>query len=323
MTFETPTVLINPETLNRADISYYDKSNPRSLVNIIANTKLKKHISNPALRQFLLMDEWRLKFKVAQTPTLNRIRIAFWREFDRSQSRMKVMDIKRVLEGICSSEQFYKLTTNVKNLAWILKPPTSYLDSMEEALHFGIDRMREILEAPIVNKRWVKCYYDEEVDTGETDEDLRPIMRVVQKSKFQEIEEFDNATATLIIKTVALLDQRVRGPLVQKLQIESKHQTIASPNPALPQYTESDLDKKLAELEVELDEDVSKLSKPYTYKENTKLVEMDIKIEEMPHMTDTQQVREDERKRVVKKKRDWKKVNANRTGIPKKDLDDI
>lgn len=145
--------------------------------------------------------------------TENRIRVAFWMEFDRATATGTNMNMARVYSGICTGEHFHGLVIRKpEKLAWILTPLTSYTIAMEEALVSGIEKLREVFEFPLYNKR------------GEPD------VRVGE----------------LILKAVAQLDLRVKGAIIQKIQTQSLnvHAHVNKPTESM-----SDLDKRLEELE--------------------------------------------------------------------------
>lgn len=84
------------------------------------------------------------------TPTDNRLRLAFWMEYDRAQNGVQNMRMNSVSSGVCTDNFFYQhYVTNVHKVAWLLCPPASYNIVMQEALTFGIEQLRDILELPI------------------------------------------------------------------------------------------------------------------------------------------------------------------------------
>ena len=72
---------------------------------------------------------------------------------------------------------------------------------MEEALAYGIERLREILELPMFDKKG----------------------------------RVDGKAAELILKTVALLDQRVKGSVVQRAEVRSLNVNMNSAASSLEQ----------------------------------------------------------------------------------------
>lgn len=84
------------------------------------------------------------------SPTDNRIRLKFWMEYDRATANgEKAMKPVNFLSGICTKQYFYEnYLKNPYKVAWLVCPPVSYLEKTQEALAFGLDQLRDILEMP-------------------------------------------------------------------------------------------------------------------------------------------------------------------------------
>lgn len=136
-------------------VDLWERSEPRAMINLVP----------PALQQAFMTaamgasdlfcgDERTLLKKLREsertpTPTDNRLRLAFWMEYDRAQSLMKNMRVDNIFAGICTRNYFYgNYLANPAKVAWLLMPPTSYVVKMEETLDFGLDQLRDILEIP-------------------------------------------------------------------------------------------------------------------------------------------------------------------------------
>lgn len=131
----------------------FDRTEPRSLINLVPNTiqaaMCAAHRQEPDL---FGMDERTLFQSLRATqrlpsPTDNRLRLAFWMEYDRSQAESRQMNMGNVYSGICSHQFFNTKYLNcVSKVAWLLTIPASYDVKLEEGLDFGIDLMRSYLE---------------------------------------------------------------------------------------------------------------------------------------------------------------------------------
>lgn len=191
-TVEAPQLHGAPQEKDLYGIVMFDEQNPRALVNIVPG-EIKKSMNRVAMSrpELLEMDEVSLKKLLSPNATDSRIRISFWNEYQRAQDQGVLMKMPNVYAGLCSDQYFYGVyVKSVEKFGWILCPPASYAVSMTEALHFGVERLREILELPLLN------------DKGQT----------------------NKTNVEMIIKAVAMLDMRVKGAVVQK--IESKTMNV-------------------------------------------------------------------------------------------------
>lgn len=208
-------------TLPATEISVSDEQNPRSVVNLVppsVSERLKQHVfEHPELFD---KDEHTLhKYLRAQertpSPLDNRLRLKWWMEYDRVQARGEAqMNMVNVLAGLCSRELFYgHYLKNPNKCAWLLCPPTGYMVKAEEALEFGLEQLRDILDLPHVNYGKV-----------------------------------DTKLADLKLKIVALLDTRVQGAIVQKnVNVNLGAQAKGIDN-ATAAATMEDIKKQLTEL---------------------------------------------------------------------------
>lgn len=122
------------------------------------------------------------------SPTLNRLRMKFWVEYDRAQSEQTLMHLPLVFAGVCFQEQFYSMMQNRWSLAWVLCAPANYLVTMEEGLQFGIEELRDVLSLPTVTSK------------GAT----------------------NNGLINAKIQIVQMLENRLKGAVTQKIERTSK-----------------------------------------------------------------------------------------------------
>lgn len=155
------------------------------------------------------------------TATDNRIRLRFWDEYDRAQGEVGKMNMSGVFAGVCTREYFYgRYLQNPEKVAWMACPPASYEVKMEEALAFGIEQLRDILDLPVVSPYNGK--YD--VKLGE-----------------------------LKAKIVAMLDVRVKGATIQRVENRNMNLNISTSDAGVAKKammgTMADVEKRIKELE--------------------------------------------------------------------------
>lgn len=194
-------------------IDLLGKSNTRSLINI-----MPRHMGDRLEElsfthpEYFTRDERELEKELKPSPTLRRIKISFWHEYHRAQEKNRPMYPAGIYGGICLP-QFFHSAVMQKDLAfaWLLSPPTDYMVAMEEALVHAIKRVREVLDMPI---------------------DGNP------------------KVAALMLKAMELLDARLHGTAVQR--IESKNVSVQVTTPATkPLPTPEELEAKIKQLEIE------------------------------------------------------------------------
>lgn len=171
-----------------SEIMIWEEDNPRSILNLVSpgarNRMLDARTAAPELFE---LDEYLLYKKLGETqrptPTDNRIRIKFWMEYDECQLSRRLLDIPRIVAGICSRDYFERSYMSLpQKVAWLLCPPAGYMVKVNEALEFGLEQLRDILQREHV------------LPTGKVDSRL----------------------GELKAKIVMFLDARVKGAIVQK-----------------------------------------------------------------------------------------------------------
>jgi hypothetical protein len=215
------------------EIMFWDRNNPRSLVNLVpplAAKKLEAARLDPYVAEILdIYDESQMVKELRDigygpTATDNRLRLKFWVEYDYAQSNnLKQLDVKRIVAGICSQAFFYtRYLDQPRKVAWLLCPPSGYMAKSEEALTYGLGQLRELLEMPHIDPH-----------TGKLDTKL----------------------GELKLKIVALLDQRVKGAVVQKsmnLHAVTGAQAYKSLTGAMEKPSMDDLESRLKRLDQEV-----------------------------------------------------------------------
>lgn len=208
--------------VHNTEISIFEKDNARAVVNLVPSV-VKDSIEQWAFERDELfgLDEKDLYTKLKAdnkqpSPTDNRLRLKFWNEYDRVQAQdLKMMNMVNVLSGICSREMFYShYLKSPQKVAWLLTPPAGYMVKAEEALEFGLEQLRDLLDQPhVVNGK---------VDT-----------------KLGELKT----------KIVMMLDTRVKGAVIQKsmnLNLNTSNEKVMQ---AATAATAEDLMRQLKDLE--------------------------------------------------------------------------
>lgn len=138
-------------------IVFWDRENPLSVINLVPDPLRLQidHLSKSVHAELLTLTETDLyralqRLNQQPNPTDNRLRIKFWIEYDRCHdSGDGKMIVTNITGRVCSRELFYKhYITNPPRLAWMLCPPASWQARAEEALNFGVDQLRLLLDLP-------------------------------------------------------------------------------------------------------------------------------------------------------------------------------
>jgi len=171
---------------NTHELSLFDTGNPKAVVNLLPKKIADAmELIRPNLLSNSLAGAERSK-EIGEIESL--LRLAFWDEYFVACDRGGKMIMERVYSRVCSKEYFYKyVVPNQTKLAYILHPPKEYTLKMRELLEMGHERIREILQLP-----------------------LRQGNRV------------DAKLISEIVKIVTLLENRVRGAVVHRVELNQK-----------------------------------------------------------------------------------------------------
>lgn len=183
--------IVTEEALN----SLYDAENPDSLINRIPPRLVPVFERvRTKLPRTLLADERAIRRYVSPDERDERVRLAFWDEFNASTAAGKKMSLQSFISGACSWESWVTAyEPNDKRMCWIFTPPTSYAAQMRHILHRGTERLLEVMNLPMIDE-----------ETGKVDVKV----------------------ANLILRAWQLADMRVKGGVMQKLQIEQKSMNL-------------------------------------------------------------------------------------------------
>lgn len=212
----------NLSPIDSREISIYDMDNPNSILQLCRGSKGLSQAILRADQILMLMDEGMLRQKLAPSAVDNRLRLAFWVEVDNSINNKSTFIEQRVYAGVVTREVWEKkYLTNPKKMAWILTPVGNYESSMMEALETGVSQLRKILSAPI----------------------------------FDDAGKLDTKAAKLVVDVFKLLDERVRGTVVQKHKIIHEHHGAPS-GPSAPPII--NIDEQLKALEMQIAQNEAK-----------------------------------------------------------------
>lgn len=199
----------------------WDKDDSRSVIRLAPDTIQRRMFEIP--EEIRYMSEPELRKKIRPTATDNQLRISFWLEYDRVQSRnLSKMETVNIIRGIISEDYFYNAyLKNSDRLAWMLIPPKSYTVKLTDMLEVGLEQLRETLELP-------------HIEGGRVN------------TKLLELK----------LKITAMMDMRLNGAIAQKVQIEQKSMNmnlhVSRAGEEIEGLLESrnmeELDRKLADL---------------------------------------------------------------------------
>ena len=128
----------------------FDTEQTRSMINLVPKDIRAKILDIP--EEKLVITERKLRAKVNPTETVELLRFSFWREYAEVQdNHLQGMRIGNIVFGICSRQYFYRdILENENALLWIIKPPLQYNVLLDQLLWQGFERLKEILDLPIV-----------------------------------------------------------------------------------------------------------------------------------------------------------------------------
>lgn len=166
------------------------------------------------------------------------LRLSFWTEYNVAKDMDKPFSINRAIAGACSPYYFKtKILKTPMLLAYIVYPPTDYMTFMKGMLYKGQKRMQEIMSASAVEH--------------ERDKDGKIIGSTVNMK-----------LANLQLKTFALIDNRVKGAIVQRVKVEQKNLNVNVTPDQIANATPTtliDIDKELTMLDREIQREDERL----------------------------------------------------------------
>jgi hypothetical protein len=158
------------------------------------------------------LDERQLEYCCSPDSKTKMLRINFWNEYYAAVRAERRMDTMSIYRTVCTHKLFLHRLHVSAVCCWIFRPMSDYTMFMEQQLHHGLQRIAEILALPITVNGKVSTQ-----------------------------------TANLIMRTVQMVENRVKGAIVQKHEHKSLNLSIDAGS-ALPKDL-IELEKKIALLE--------------------------------------------------------------------------
>ncbi len=112
-----------------------------------------EHAINIIQARALDMDEAEIRRKISITPTLDNLRLAFWREAERAFMEKRKIKFKNVYSNICSRQHFYDIMHEFDQEypAYILKKPSDYGIEIEKGLRKSITVLNDALSKILIS----------------------------------------------------------------------------------------------------------------------------------------------------------------------------
>lgn len=188
-----------------------DETDPNSIHNLVPLWLSNRIKALP--KEWFTWDLKKLKNHVKPGKIVEALRYSFWLEYSNTVYNGKdKMVLYRVWSPICTDYYFHEEVCKTPLLlCWMLQPPQKYARCMEALLDHSVDRLREILDLPIVDKKG----------------------------------KINHQVAKLIMSIHNRLEDRVQGAIVQKTETKTLSMNFSS---SMRNATEAQLDKRLREL---------------------------------------------------------------------------
>lgn len=205
-----------PEVKITHDVVLLSQDDERALINLVSDS-IREAILNIAQNhsEFLELSERRLQSILQPSDTDDKLRICFWREYNRAQDLGTGMKMSNIYSPVMSKENFLKLLENPRRVAWIIKPPEEYMVSLEASLNHGKENLNALMKMNL----------------------------------FDEKGNLKKAEASIFVKAYELLDNRVKGAVVQRIE-----QKTASLHVHKKETSEDELKQRLEKLRLQQEE---------------------------------------------------------------------
>lgn len=166
------------------------------------------------------MESGELRKMLTPSSTLNRVRLAFWYEFDRVRyGSKKKFSIKRALGGLVSEMTLKRMFMEPMKIAWILTPIASYDSMIQETMETAMSKLRECLDCEIV---------------------------VVRDGR----KQLDTKAAGILLRIYEMLDKRKMGDYEQRKTVTMENKTMNAAEieqSGIDIYTGDDVNERIKE----------------------------------------------------------------------------
>lgn len=173
--------------MDAPDIRVSEKVDTDKLLDSLPRA-MQEHIRNLNPR-FFEMSEQQLMECCQPDDTVSMLRLTFWDEWWRSVRTNTKFKLDNVLRDVCSYRFWHLRTANQKDLAVIITPLPKYEVRARHFYNLGLNQMRTILEAPVIN------------EDGKVDKQL----------------------AQLQVKITQMMENRVMGAVPQSLNVRQQN----------------------------------------------------------------------------------------------------
>ena len=99
------------------------------------------------------MSDWDLKKQVTPDDFLDKLRTAFWMEYDRVQRVGGQFKIKNLHQGLCHINQYKRVVEDHYKLCWILRTPINFQLQLYQNFDRADREIRDILDLPLKNDK--------------------------------------------------------------------------------------------------------------------------------------------------------------------------
>lgn len=158
------------------------------------------------------MDERQLEHRCSPDSKTKMLRVNFWNEYYAAVRAERHMDTMSIYRSVCTHKLFHHRLHVRDACCWIFRPMSDYTMFMEQQLHNGLQRIAEILALPITVNGKVSTQ-----------------------------------TANLIMRTVQMVENRVKGAVTQKHEHKNLNMSL-NVGSVMPKDL-IELEKKIALLE--------------------------------------------------------------------------
>lgn len=176
------------------DLILLDETDERALINLVPR-KVKDSILEIAQKhpEYLEASEVSLQEELKPSELDDRLRLLFWKEYNRAQDQGVKMNMPNIYAPVMSRENFYtRVLVAPKRVAWMIKAPEEYMTSLEASLNHGKNNLDKIMKMNL----------------------------------FDGSGNIDIKKANTFLKAYELLDNRVKGSVIQKTANLHVHQKV-------------------------------------------------------------------------------------------------
>lgn len=207
-----------PSELPKNEVIIIDKNDPRAVINLVPSAFARSiEVVAEKYPHYLAESELELQVLLRPTDLDDRLRVAFWAEYERSQDNNRAMQMKNVYGPFISKQHFYAtIMESPQRIAWIIKPPENHMLSSEASLHNGKNTMAKIMRMEV----------------------------------FDDAGNIDTKRASIFLKAYEMLENRVRGAVVQKNISAHMHSKVPDENSEEARRELEELEQKRNAIEV-------------------------------------------------------------------------